>query len=59
MKHLIVLNQKAGAEKQLEEFRNRVDEAFKGLDYEVYLTEGPRAVPRKHKRHSESLCLWW
>ena len=44
MKHLIVLNQKAGANKALEEFKAKVDEAFKGLDYEIYLTEGPRAV---------------
>ena len=44
MKHLIVLNQKAGASKQLEEFKKRVEEDFKGLDYEIYLTEGPRAV---------------
>ena len=44
MKHLIVLNQKAGAEKKTEEFKAQVEEAFKGLDYEIYFTEGPRAV---------------
>ena len=44
MKHLIVLNQKAGAEKQVEEFKKQVEEEFKGLDFEVYLTTGPRSV---------------
>ena len=44
MKHLIVLNQKAGAEKQTEAFKKEVEEAFKGLDYEIYLTTGPRSV---------------
>ena len=44
MKHLIILNQKAGAEKQLDEVRKEIDEAFKGLKYEIYVTEGPRSV---------------
>lgn len=44
MKHLIILNQKAGAEKSLEEFKKKVDDAFKGLDYEIYYTTGPRSV---------------
>lgn len=44
MKHLIVLNQKAGAEKQIEEFKKQVEESFKGLDHEIYLTTGPRSV---------------
>ena len=44
MKHLIVLNQKAGAEKQIKEFKKQVEESFKGLDHEIYLTTGPRSV---------------
>ena len=44
MKHLIILNNKAGAEKKLEDFKALVEEAFKGLDHEIYLTPAPRAV---------------
>ena len=44
MKHLIILNQKAGAEKNVEKFQAQIKEDFKGLDYEVYLTTGPRSV---------------
>lgn len=44
MKHLIILNQKAGKEKDVSEFRKEIEEAFKGLDYEIYFTEGPRKV---------------
>lgn len=44
MKHLIVLNEHAGAIKDLEAFKQSVAEDFKGLDYEIYFTEGPRKV---------------
>ena len=44
MKHLIILNQKAGKEKNVSKFREEIEEAFKGLDYEIYFTEGPRKV---------------
>ena len=44
MKHLIVLNEKAGKEKDAAKFRKEVEEAFKGLDYEIYVTTGPRSV---------------
>ncbi len=44
MKHLIILNQKAGAEKDLEQFQAQIKEDFKGLNYEIYLTTGPRSV---------------
>ena len=44
MKHLIILNQKAGKEKDISEFKKEIEEAFKGLDYEIYFTEGPRKV---------------
>ena len=44
MKHLIILNQKAGKEKDVSAFRQEIEEAFKGLDYEIYFTEGPRKV---------------
>ena len=42
MKHLIVVNPNAGHFNQ--EFEKKMDEAFKGLDFEVYKTEGPRSV---------------
>ena len=44
MKHLIVLNEKAGAFKDLAAFKETVSTAFKGLDYEIYFTTGPRQV---------------
>ena len=44
MKHLIILNQKAGKEKDVAKFREEIEKAFKGLDYEIYFTEGPRKV---------------
>ena len=44
MKHLIVLNSKAGQEKDNEAFKKEIEEAFKGLEHEIYETTGPRAV---------------
>ena len=44
MKHLIVLNEKAGHEKDVAAFKNLVNSAFEGLDYEIYTTTGPRSV---------------
>lgn len=44
MKHLIILNQKAGKEKNIDEIRKEIEESFKGLKYEIYFTEGPRKV---------------
>ena len=45
MKHLIVFNAGAGSNKErADAFRKQIEESFKGLDYEVYETEGPRAV---------------
>ena len=44
MKHLIIVNSKAGQEKNLEEFKKRVASDFSGLDYEIYETTGPRSV---------------
>ncbi len=42
MKHLIVVNGNAGS--YTPEFEAKIDEAFKGLDYEVYKTTGPKSV---------------
>ena len=42
MKHLIVLNGSAGGFDAA--LKEKVDEAFKGLDYEIYMTTGPRSV---------------
>lgn len=42
MKHLIVVNGAAGSYDS--SFEAKIDEAFKGLDYEVYKTTGPRSV---------------
>ena len=44
MKHLIVLNEKAGHEKDVAAFKNLVHSAFEGLDFEIYTTTGPRSV---------------
>ena len=42
MKHLVVVNGNAGS--YTPEFEKKIEEAFKGLDYEVYKTTGPRSV---------------
>ena len=44
MKHLIIANEKAGATKNVDEFKQLVEKEFKGLDYEIYWTTGPRSV---------------
>ena len=45
MKHLIVFNAGAGKNNErAEAFETEIKKAFEGLDYEVYETEGPRAV---------------
>lgn len=44
MKHLIIVNSKAGASKDLAAFKETVSRDFKGLDYEIYETTGPRSV---------------
>ncbi len=44
MKHLIVVNEKAGHEKDNAAFKNLIDSVFAGLDYEIYTTTGPRSV---------------
>ena len=42
MKHLLVVNGNAGH--FTPEFEGQINEAFKGLDFEVYKTTGPRSV---------------
>ncbi len=42
MKHLIVVNGSAGS--YTPEFESKIEGAFKGLDFEVYKTTGPRSV---------------
>lgn len=42
MKHLIVVNGSAGSYDP--SFEEKVNEAFKGLDFEIYKTTGPRSV---------------
>ena len=42
MKHLLVVNGNAGG--FTPEFEDKINEAFKGLDFEVYKTTGPRSV---------------
>ena len=44
MKHLIVINDKAGIPSEKEALLAQVDVDFKGLDYEVYKTTAPRSV---------------
>ena len=42
MKHLIVVNGNAGS--FTPEFEDKIEEAFKGLEHEIYKTTGPRSV---------------
>ena len=42
MKHLIVVNGRAGSYDSA--FEAKINEAFKGLDFEIYKTTGPRSV---------------
>lgn len=50
MKHLIVLNKSAANGQNSLVTEELVNEKFKGLDYEIYVTEGPRMViPFLHK----------
>lgn len=44
VKHLIVINAKAGQDKDTEAFKKEIDVAFRGLDHEIYVTEGPKSV---------------
>ena len=44
MKHLIIFNPKAGKNENGASFEDKINESFKGLDYEIYKTEGPRLV---------------
>ena len=45
MKHLIIFNPNAGYNvTNGASFEDKIKEAFKGLDFETYKTEGPRAV---------------
>ena len=44
MKHLIVFNEKAGQGSEAAAFKSQIEEAFKGLDYELYVTTGPKAL---------------
>ena len=44
MKHLIIFNPTAGNSGDGAKFEEKINEAFKGLDFEIYKTEGPRKV---------------
>ena len=45
MKHLIIFNPGSGAnQNKANDFEKYVNDSFAGLDYEIYKTEGPRAV---------------
>ncbi len=44
MKHLVIVNQKSGKNRCPVCFGKSIDEAFKGLDYEVYNTTGPKSA---------------
>ena len=44
MKHLIVINKSAGQGKDWQNLNAQIENAFKGDKYEIYFTEGPRAV---------------
>ena len=44
MKHLIIFNPNAGNAGYGDQFKKVINESFKGLDFEIYETEGPRKV---------------
>ena len=60
MKHLIVVNGNAGS--FTEAFEEKVNKAFKGLDFEVYKTTGPRSVipflKEYLKKHKEPVRVY-
>lgn len=46
MKHVIVINPKAGTKKDCSKIEEIIKEAFKGLNYEVYITKEPLDATR-------------
>ena len=60
MKHLIVVNGNAGSYNP--EFEGMIDAAFKGLEYEVYKTTGPKSVipflKKYLKDHKETVRVY-
>lgn len=44
MRHLIIVNQKAGHVEESKNFLQDIENEFKGLDFEVHVTKGPREV---------------
>lgn len=44
MKHLIIVNQKAGHVEESKNFLQEIENEFKGLDFEIHVTQGPREV---------------
>ena len=60
MKHLIVINGNAGSYNP--EFEGMIDAAFKGLEYEVYKTTGPKSVipflKKYLKDHKETVRVY-
>lgn len=63
MKHLIVVNGNAGSYDP--SFEEKVNEAFKGLDFEMQDHRSPQrhplleGIPQKVQRHRPHLCLRW
>ncbi len=41
MKHVIIINPKAGIKSDFTKLKKLVEESFKELDYEIYITKGP------------------
>jgi len=60
MKHLIVVNGNAGSYNP--EFEGKIDAAFKGLEYEIYKTTGPKSVipflKKYLKDHKETVRVY-
>jgi len=42
MKHLIIFNKASGNKEAKQELENKINEAFKGQDYEIHFTTGPK-----------------
>lgn len=54
MKHVIIINPTAGKKNELEDIIKKVDDAFVGLDYQIYVTKAPNDATRFVKEYLEN-----
>lgn len=51
MKHIIIINPKAGVNNEPIKLKNTVERNFQGLDYEIYFTSGPKDATQYVKNY--------